>query len=226
MRTAYTSSFTRRSIYRRLFTRAARPSRSVWPADVHPRHAETVKASSSISGPRYPSRRLLAPRRLHHRQHLNHVTFNHAYFTRKLVAFGCCMAHWLDIGGSAASCRPHLYRVCRSRCEVSQCRRGQSGHHRHHPHELPPARFCHGDLRAQVTALTTGERRFTSWSNAMAPMPCSLGCRDHDHTEAKRARIRVPFRRRLRSRIFHGRRRLDLGSACRSACASRSRASA
>jgi len=96
--------------------------------------------------------------------HLNHVTLTMPYFhDGKLVAFGCCMAHWLDIGGARGIVTTDIYSEglqipmlkYRRAGVVSQdiidiirinCR-------------LPD--FAMGDLRAQVTALTTGERRFT-----------------------------------------------------------------
>jgi len=96
--------------------------------------------------------------------HLNHVTLTMPYFHNgKLVAFGCCMAHWLDIGGVRGVVTTDIYSEglqipmlkYRRAGVVSQdiidiirinCR-------------LPD--FAMGDLRAQVTALTTGERRFT-----------------------------------------------------------------
>jgi N-methylhydantoinase B len=95
--------------------------------------------------------------------HLNHVTLTMPYFhSGKLVAFGCCMAHWLDIGGARGIVTTDIYSEglqipmlkYRRAGVVSQdivdiirinCR-------------LPD--FAMGDLRAQVTALTTGERRF------------------------------------------------------------------
>jgi N-methylhydantoinase B len=96
--------------------------------------------------------------------HLNHVTLTMPYFhDGKLVAFGCCMAHWLDIGGARGIVTTDIYSEglqipmlkYRRAGVISQdiidiirinCR-------------LPD--FAMGDLRAQVTALTTGERRFT-----------------------------------------------------------------
>ena len=50
--------------------------------------------------------------------HLNHVTLTLPIFPRgELIGFSCCMAHWLDIGGTARrhDRRTSSPRVCRSR---------------------------------------------------------------------------------------------------------------
>jgi N-methylhydantoinase B len=95
--------------------------------------------------------------------HLNHVTFTIPIFHEgMLLAFGCCMAHWLDIGGSRGTVSTDIYSEglqipilkYRKAGLINQdiidfirmnCR-------------LPD--FAMGDLRAQITALATGERRF------------------------------------------------------------------
>ncbi len=96
--------------------------------------------------------------------HLNHVTFSlPIFFEGKLCAFACCMAHWMDIGGvlggqttdiyseglqipilkyqSAGVVNQDLVDIIRMNVRIPE--RGM------------------GDLRAQVTAVKTGERRFT-----------------------------------------------------------------
>jgi N-methylhydantoinase B len=95
--------------------------------------------------------------------HLNHVTLTMPIFHKgALVGFSCCMAHWLDIGGvlggmstdifseglqipilkyqSAGVVNQDLVDVIRMNVRL-------------------PSRAI-GDLRAQVTAVKTGERRF------------------------------------------------------------------
>jgi N-methylhydantoinase B len=100
--------------------------------------------------------------------HLNHVTFTIPIFHEgKILAFGCCMAHWLDIGGSRGTVSTDIYSEglqipmlkYRKRGEINQdlidfirmnCR-------------LPD--FAMGDLRAQITSLATGKRRFLELVN-------------------------------------------------------------
>jgi N-methylhydantoinase B len=95
--------------------------------------------------------------------HLNHVTLTLPIFVKgELVAFSCCMAHWLDVGGilnrgastdiyseglqlpylkyqSAGVVNQDLVDIIRMNVRI-------------------PNRAM-GDLRAQVTAVKTGERR-------------------------------------------------------------------
>src|SRR3954463_9108589 len=42
--------------------------------------------------------------------HLNHITLTQPIFhDGKLVAFACCMAHWLDIGGTLGGSTTEIY---------------------------------------------------------------------------------------------------------------------
>ena len=42
--------------------------------------------------------------------HLNHMTFTLPIFhKRKLVGFSCCMAHWIDIGGTLGGMTTDIY---------------------------------------------------------------------------------------------------------------------
>ena len=95
--------------------------------------------------------------------HLNHITLTMpVFFNGVLVAFTCCMAHWLDVGGAIGTVTTDIYSEgiqipilkYQSRGVVNQdivdiilmnVR-------------LPDLAL--GDLRAQVTAVITGERRF------------------------------------------------------------------
>jgi N-methylhydantoinase B len=96
--------------------------------------------------------------------HLNHVTLTMPYFHGgKLVAFGCCMAHWLDIGGARGIVTTDIYSEGLQIPMVKYRRAGVVNQDIidiiRMNCRLPD--FAMGDLRAQVTALTTGERRFT-----------------------------------------------------------------
>ena len=96
--------------------------------------------------------------------HLNHVTLTMPYFHGgKLVAFGCCMAHWLDIGGARGIVTTDIYS---EGLQIPMLKYRRAGVVNQDIIDiirmncrLPD--FAMGDLRAQVTALTTGERRFT-----------------------------------------------------------------
>src|SRR6185312_5748554 len=72
--------------------------------------------------------------------HLYHMTFTLPIFhAGVLVGFACCMAHWIDIGGTLGGMTTDIY------SEGLQ---------------VPIPNRAMGDLRAQVTAVKTGERRF------------------------------------------------------------------
>jgi N-methylhydantoinase B len=95
--------------------------------------------------------------------HLNHVTLTLPIFHRgTLVGFSCCMAHWLDIGGALGGMTTDIFseglqipilkyqdRGTVNRDLVDVIRQNV---------RLPSRAL--GDLRAQVTAVKTGERRF------------------------------------------------------------------
>src|ERR1700675_3104341 len=93
--------------------------------------------------------------------HLNHVTLTLPIFHKgTLVGFSCCMAHWLDIGGQLGGMSTDIF------AEGLQIPIMKL-HDRGVPNEtliaiirqnvrLPPRAM--GDLRAQITAVKTGER--------------------------------------------------------------------
>ncbi len=95
--------------------------------------------------------------------HLNHVTLTLPIFHKgRLVAFSCCMAHWLDIGGILGGMSTDIFseglqvpilkyqdRGVVNATVVDIIRQNV---------RLPSRAM--GDLRAQVIAVKTGERRF------------------------------------------------------------------
>ena len=94
--------------------------------------------------------------------HLNHVTLTQPIFHEgKLIAFACCMAHWLDVGGSIGGQTTEIYQEG-LQIPILKYRAGD----RVNEDLLEiislnvrlPSRAM-GDLRAQVTAVTSGERR-------------------------------------------------------------------
>ena len=95
--------------------------------------------------------------------HLNHVTFSlPIFFEGKLCAFACCMAHWMDIGGVLGGQTTDIYS---EGLQIPVLKYQSAGVVNQDLVDIIrmnvriPERGM-GDLRAQVTALKTGERRF------------------------------------------------------------------
>jgi N-methylhydantoinase B len=95
--------------------------------------------------------------------HLNHFTFTLPIFHKgRLVGFSCCMAHWLDVGGVLGGMTTDIYSEGIQIPIVKYQDRGKVNQDLldiiKMNVRLPPRAM--GDLRAQVTAVKTGERRF------------------------------------------------------------------
>jgi N-methylhydantoinase B len=95
--------------------------------------------------------------------HLNHFTFTLPIFHKgKLVGFACCMAHWLDVGGVLGGMTTDIYSEGIQIPILKYQNRGKVNQDLidiiRMNVRLPPRAM--GDLRAQVTAVKTGERRF------------------------------------------------------------------
>ena len=95
--------------------------------------------------------------------HLNHFTFTLPIFHKgKLVGFSCCMAHWLDVGGVLGGMTTDIYSEGIQIPILKYLDRGKVNQDLldiiQMNVRLPPRAM--GDLRAQVTAVKTGERRF------------------------------------------------------------------
>jgi N-methylhydantoinase B len=95
--------------------------------------------------------------------HLNHVTLTLPIFhKRELVGFACCMAHWLDIGGTLGGMTTDIYS---EGIQLPILKLHAGGKVNQDVVDIIrqnvrlPSRAM-GDLRAQVTAVKTGERRF------------------------------------------------------------------
>src|SRR6266581_2297654 len=95
--------------------------------------------------------------------HLNHVTLTLPIFHKgKLVAYSCCMAHWLDIGGILGGMSTDIFS---EGLQIPILRYHDRGVVNETVVDIIrqnvrlPSRAM-GDLRAQVTAVKTGERRF------------------------------------------------------------------
>jgi N-methylhydantoinase B len=95
--------------------------------------------------------------------HLNHVTLTLPIFhQRVLVGFSCCMAHWLDIGGTLGGMTTDIFS---EGIQIPILKLHKAGVVNEDVVDIIrqnvrlPSRAM-GDLRAQVTAVKTGERRF------------------------------------------------------------------
>jgi N-methylhydantoinase B len=95
--------------------------------------------------------------------HLNHLTFTLPIFhEEKLIAFACCMAHWADIGGTIGGITTDIYS---EGLQVPILKYQKAGVVNQDLIDIIrmnvrlPERAM-GDLRAQITAVKTGERRF------------------------------------------------------------------
>ena len=95
--------------------------------------------------------------------HLNHVTLSLPIFhDGELIAFACCMAHWLDVGGTLGGITTDIYS---EGLQIPLLKLQSAGEINQDLIDIIrmnvriPERAM-GDLRAQLTALKTGERRF------------------------------------------------------------------
>ena len=96
--------------------------------------------------------------------HLNHFTFTQPIFQNgEIIAFSCCMAHWLDVGGTLGQVTTDIYSEGIQIPIVKYQRAGVVNQDLIDIIAMNvrlPERAL-GDLRAQITAVTTGERRFS-----------------------------------------------------------------
>ncbi|MCA0338751.1 MAG: hydantoinase B/oxoprolinase family protein [Proteobacteria bacterium] len=95
--------------------------------------------------------------------HLNHFTFTQpVYHEGEIVAFACCMAHWLDVGGTLGQVTTDIFS---EGIQIPIVKYQKAGVVNQDLVDIIamnvrlPERAM-GDLRAQITAVTTGERRF------------------------------------------------------------------
>ena len=95
--------------------------------------------------------------------HLNHVTFTLPIFHEgELIAFTCCMAHWLDVGGALGQMTTDIYS---EGLQIPILKYQKQGVVNQDLLDIIAINvrlpdLALGDLRAQITAVTTGERRF------------------------------------------------------------------
>ena len=95
--------------------------------------------------------------------HLYHFTFSLPIFHRgKLSGFACCMAHWTDVGGVLGGVTTDIYSEGLQIPIIKYARAGVVNQDLVDIIRMNvriPERAM-GDLRAQITAVKTGERRF------------------------------------------------------------------
>src|SRR6202163_263391 len=127
--------------------------------------AETVKSKLPHSGPAgiKPGDIYVTNDAYLTGSHLNHVTLTLPIFHRgALIGFSCCMAHWLDIGGALGGMTTDIFSEGLQIPILKYQDRGTVNTDLVdiiRQNVRLPSRAM-GDLRAQVTAVKTGERRF------------------------------------------------------------------
>ncbi len=130
--------------------------------------------------------------------HLNHFTFTQPIFhDGEIIAFACCMAHWLDVGGTLGQVTTDIFSEGIQIPIVKYRREGVVNQ------ELidiiamnvrMPERAM-GDLRAQITAITTGERRFSELVNRYGKDPVLQSIRimmDQSEAVARENTLSIP----------------------------------
>jgi N-methylhydantoinase B len=127
--------------------------------------------------------------------HLNHVTLTLPVFHRgDLVGFSCCMAHWIDIGGTLGGMTTDIFSEGLQIPILKLHDRGKVNDDLvdliRHNVRLPSRAV--GDLRAQVTAVKTGERGFLQLiaRYGRAPVQAAIAAIRDRSEAAARARTR------------------------------------
>ena len=130
--------------------------------------------------------------------HLNHFTFSLPIFHGgELVAFACCMAHWQDVGGQLGGVTTDIYAEGIQIPIVKYQREGAVNQDLVDIIAMNvrmPDRAM-GDLRAQVTAVKTGERRFTELLERYGREPVRRAIRaimDQSERAARARTLEIP----------------------------------
>ena len=128
--------------------------------------------------------------------HLNHITLTQPIFEgRTMVALACCMAHWTDVGGTLGGMTTDIYSEGLQIPFLKLYREGVANEDLMDIIRMNvrlPARAM-GDLRAQLTAVRTGEKRFLELVGRYGRENVRLAIEDiMDYSElAARARART-----------------------------------
>jgi N-methylhydantoinase B len=162
--------------------------------------SETVKAKIRHFGPDgfAPGDILLTNDAYTTGSHLNHFTFTLPLFhDNELVGFSCCMAHWPDVGGSLGGVTTDIFSEGLQIPIVKYARAGvvsQDIHDIIRMNVRLPERAM-GDLRAQITAIKTGERRFLELLDRYGQKPvldCITVLMDHAEAAARERTRAIP----------------------------------
>ena len=127
--------------------------------------AETIKAKLDHYGADniHPGDILLTNDAYITGSHLNHLTFTQPIFLGgELIGFACCMAHWPDIGGTLDGITTDIYS---EGLQIPIVKYQRGGEVNEEIVDIIKANVrlperAMGDLRAQLTAIGTGERRY------------------------------------------------------------------
>jgi N-methylhydantoinase B len=128
--------------------------------------------------------------------HLNHFTFSMPIFHEEVLAgFACCMAHWPDVGGTLGGITTDIFS---EGIQIPIMKYQKAGVVNDELVEIIrmnvrlPERAM-GDLRAQITAVKTGERRFLELLGryGRAPVLAAIATIMDQSETAARARTRT-----------------------------------
>ncbi len=126
--------------------------------------------------------------------HLHHFTFSLPIFHQgKLTAWTCCMAHWPDVGGVLDGITTDIFS---EGIQIPIMKYRKAGVVNQELVDIIqmnvriPERAM-GDLRAQIIAITTGERRFTELLNRYGRGPVLAAIRNIMDQSEKAARART-----------------------------------
>ena len=130
--------------------------------------------------------------------HLNHVTLTMPIFQDgELLAFACCMAHWLEVGGAFGQVTTDIYQ---EGLQIPILKYQRAGVVNQDIVDIirinvRMPEIAMGDLRAQVTAVVTGERRFGELIGRYG-VDAVLGAvetlMDQSEAEARAATLTIP----------------------------------
>ncbi|WP_197716829.1 hydantoinase B/oxoprolinase family protein [Mesorhizobium sp. DCY119] len=126
--------------------------------------SETVKAKIAHFGPDgiHPGDVLVTNDAYVTGSHLNHITLTKPIFWNgQIVAYACCMAHWVDIGGAKGDITSDIFS---EGLQVPICKYISNGQVNELLVDIIRMNvrmpdLAIGDLRAQLSAVETGERR-------------------------------------------------------------------
>lgn len=130
--------------------------------------------------------------------HLNHITLTKpVFYEGRIVAFTCCMAHWLDIGGGKGEVTTDIYSEGLQVPIMKFVTGGEVNQDFLSFIKLNVRMTDHalGDLRAQVTAVDTGEKRMLDLLDrygAVTVLGAIENIMDHSDKVAREKAAQIP----------------------------------